>query len=208
MRNIRRPLTVAFATAALALATVAIASGPSLAQSKQPAKQAAPAPEPAPPKQIALTEKQVEGFIAANKEIGPIMERAAKSRSAKPDPKIAADLDAVAKKNGFASFAEFDEVASNIGIVMASYDAEAKKFGDPKALIQKEIAAVQADKAMPAKDKKETLAELNDALKSAQPVEIPGNITVVTKYVDQLQPPAEQPAPQAAPSAPKQAPKR
>jgi hypothetical protein len=40
---------------------------------------------------------------------------------------------------------------------------------------------------MPAKDKKEALADLNDALKSPGPaIENKGNIDLVTKYYDKL----------------------
>ena len=47
-------------------------------------------------------------------------------------------------------------------------------------MLKAQIAQVQADKKMPAKDKKEALAELNEALKTpAPPIENKGNIDLV-----------------------------
>jgi hypothetical protein len=54
-------------------------------------------------------------------------------------------------------------------------------------VLKAQIAAVQADKKMPAKDKKAALAEMNEALKSPAPaIENNGNIDLVTKYYDKL----------------------
>ncbi len=62
-------------------------TGAALAQGKQaPAKQAAPAPEPAGPQQIALTEAQVNGFITVTPDITKITEKL----EAEPDQKTMA----------------------------------------------------------------------------------------------------------------------
>lgn len=56
-----------------------------------------------------------------------------------------------------------------------------------EAVIKQQIAAVQADKKIPAKDKKVALDELNGALKQPQPaIENKGNIDIVAKYYDKL----------------------
>ena len=53
--------------------------------------------------------------------------------------------------------------------------------------IKSQIAEVQADKKMPPRDKKEVLADLNEALKSPAPqIENKGNIELVAKYYDKL----------------------
>ena len=50
-----------------------------------------------------------------------------------------------------------------------------------------QIAQIQADKKMPAKDKKEALADLNEAMKTpVPPIENKGNIDLVAKYYDKL----------------------
>ena len=106
--------------------------------------------------------------------------------NAKPDPKVDAQLDAVAKKNGFASYDEYNYVVDNISLVIGGFDPRPKNVG-AEAVLKAQIAQVQADKKMSAKDKKEALAELNEALKSPAPaIENKGNIDLVAKYYDKL----------------------
>ena len=106
--------------------------------------------------------------------------------NAKPDPKITAQLDAVAKKNGFASYDEYNNVVDNISLVLGGFDPATKKYVGAEAVIKAQIAQVQADKKMSAKDKKEALADLNDALKSpAPPIENKGNIDLVGQILRQ-----------------------
>jgi hypothetical protein len=191
MREIFRPAACALSVACLALALSAVSSGEVLAQAKQaPPKQAAPAAPPAqqeapPIKQMALTEKQVEGVLAAQKDIDAITDKI--PENAKPDPKVDAQLDAVAKKNGFASYDDYNNVVDNISLVLGGFDPATKKFVGAETVIKAQIAQVQADKKMSAKDKKETLADLNEALKSPPPaIQNKGNIDIVAKYYDKL----------------------
>src|SRR5437899_1887282 len=112
MREIARPLVRALSLACLAATIAVLSSGEVLAQAKQaPPKQMAPAQAAPPPpqqeaplKQIALTEAQVQGVLSAAKEMDPIVEKI--PENAKPDPKITAQLEAVAKKSGFSSYDE------------------------------------------------------------------------------------------------------
>ena len=116
MREIVRPVAVALSIACLAVSIAILSTGSALAQAKQqmaPA-QAAP-PQEAPVKQMALTEKQVEGVVASSKEMDAITDKI--PENAKPDPKINAQLAAVAKKYGFASYEEYNDVTDNIGPV-------------------------------------------------------------------------------------------
>ena len=136
---------------------------------------------------MALTEKQIEGVLAASKDMDAIT--AKMPENAKPDAKVMAQLDAVAKKNGFASFDEYSNVTDNISMVMAGIDPATKKYVGNEAVIKAQIAEVQADKKMSAKDKKEALDDLNDALKHPAPtIENKGNIDLVVKYYDKLAP--------------------
>ena len=193
MREIFRPAACALSAACLALALSAISSGEVLAQAKQaPPKQSAPA-QAAPPaqqeapaiKQFALTEKQIEGVLAAQKDVDAITDKI--PDNAKPDPKVDAQLDAVAKKNGFAGYDEYNTVVDNISLVLGGFDPATKKFVGAEAVLKAQIAQIQADKKMSAKDKKEALADLNEALKSPPPaIENKGNIDLVAKYYDKL----------------------
>jgi hypothetical protein len=136
-------------------------------------------------KQIALNDKQVEGFIAAQKDMSAVAEKM-QGNADKPDPKVQAELEDIAKKHGFANFAEYDDVAANISMVMAGIDPQSKAFTEPKVAIQKEIEEVKNDKSIPEKEKKQMLDELSEALKSAQPIAHPGNIDLVKKYYDKI----------------------
>jgi hypothetical protein len=194
MREIARPVVRALSLACLAVALAALSSGDVLAQAKQapPPKQAAPtqaAPPPpqqeAPLKQIALTDAQVQSVLAAAKEMDPITEKI--DENAKPDPKITAQLEGIAKRFGFAGYEDYNTVVDNITLVLSGFDPTSKKYVGAEAVIKAQIAQVQADKKMSPKDKKEALADLNDALKSPQPaIANKGNIDLVTKYYDKL----------------------
>ena len=193
MREIFRPAACALSVACLALAMSAASSGEVMAQAKQaPPKQAAPAQAAPPPpqqeaplKQIALTEAQIQGVLAASKEMDPITEKI--PENAKPDPKITAQLEGIAKKNGFASYDDYNLVIDNISLVLGGFDPATKKYVGAETVMKAQLAQIQADKKMSAKDKKEALADLNDALKSPPPaVENKGNIELVSKYYDKL----------------------
>src|SRR5437868_10895763 len=141
MREIVRPLaralslvSLALAMACLALAIAALSGSDVLAQAKQaPPKQMAPAQAAPPPpqqqaplKQIALTEAQVQAVLAATKEMDPITEKI--PENAKPDPKVTAQLEAIAKKNGFASYDDYNLAIDNISLVAGGFDPATKKY--------------------------------------------------------------------------------
>jgi len=137
-------------------------------------------------RQIELTEKQVQGVIAAQKDVAAIFD---KLQGPPPDelpPKVLAELDAAAKKHGFKDFNDYDEVTSNITMVMTGMDAKTKVFTDPAIAIKEEIQEVTANKALPAEERKQMLEELNEALKAAQPIQFPGNIELVKKHYDKI----------------------
>ena len=135
-------------------------------------------------KQIALTDAQIESFIAAEKEMAPIIAKA--PQGDQPDPKIMEQLEAVAKKYKFANYAEFDDVDENIGLVMSGIDPDTKKYVGPDAVLKKEIAAIDSEN-LPPNDKKGQLDELESELKSPpDPVQFPANIDLVVKNYDRL----------------------
>src|SRR5262249_33167510 len=136
-------------------------------------------------KQIALTDKQIDGVLAAQKDMDAITEKLPENTA--PDQKVLAQLDGVAKKYGFASYDEYNNVVDNISLVLGGFDPATKKYVGPEAVIKAQIAQLEADKKMSAKDKKEALGELNDALKTPAPaVQNKGNIDLVGKYYDKL----------------------
>jgi hypothetical protein len=176
VRKLIRPFAAAVCIACLAVSNFTISNHRAMAQG-----------QPAPPavKQMALTKKQIEGVIAAQKEMDEINEQ--QSEKAKPYLIVAEQLESAAKKNGFASYDEYINVVDNISIVLAGFDPTTKKFIGSEALIRSQIAQVRADKNLPAKDREVALDELNNALKaSAPPVENKGNIDLVAEYYDRL----------------------
>lgn len=193
---IRTPMTTVFAVAAAGLFALATTSGAAFAQAakqQQPAKQAAPQPPQAPAaKQIALTEKQLDGVVASQKDFDAVGndEKAAKPSGKSTDKagaNVLAKLDDVSKKYGFANYADYTVVLDNIGLVIGGFDPKTKTYVGTQAVIKQQIAEIQADKKMPANEKKEALEELNQALKSPPPaVENKGNIDLVGKYYDKL----------------------
>ena len=115
-------------------------------------------------KQIKLTEKQIQSFMAAYEDIAKVYDGA---ESDKPeDPKVEAQAAAVAKKRGFASLAQYDDVSMNITMIMSGIDPQTKKFTEPPEQIKNEIAA----------------------LKNARPIQFKENIALVLQYFDQLAP--------------------
>jgi hypothetical protein len=185
MRALLRPALTALSVACLISAASLASSGAALAQAKQqPAPQAAPA-QPPVLKQIALTDKQIEGVLAAQKDMDAITEKLPENTA--PGQKVMGQLEAVAKKYGFASYDDYNNVVDNISLVLGGFDPATKKYVGQEVVLKAQIAQIQADKKMPAKDKKEALDELNQALKTPAPaIENKANIDLVGKYYDKL----------------------
>ena len=132
-------------------------------------------------KQIKLSDKHVEGFIKAQNDLNTIADKL-QSDSEEPDEKLQAELDAIAKNNGFASFDELDEVAANISMVMAGIDPETGDYTDPVELLKKEIEEIKGDSSIPEKEKKQMLEEMQEALEMTPALEHPENVQVVKKH--------------------------
>ena len=184
MRKFVRPLAAILPI----ICIVFVLGGDGVAQTKPlaaPVQASPPSAQSPALKQMALTDKQIEGVLAAQKEMDAVTEKL--PDDSRPDPKVTAQLDAIAKKNGFASYDEYNDVIDNISLVLGGIDPATKKYVGPEAIIKAQIAQIQADNNMPANDKKQALADLNEALKApSPPIENKGNIDVVVKYYDRL----------------------
>jgi hypothetical protein len=144
----------------------------------------ATAQEPQDIKQIKLTEKHIQGFIAADDEMAKVYGANADNS----DPNVKAQGELVARKNGFTTIAEYDDVSRNIAIIMSGIDQQTKKFTEPPERVKQEIAALKADKSVSEASKKEELARLEAALKRIKPIQFKENIELVRKHYDQLVP--------------------
>src|SRR5262249_52792938 len=109
MRALLRPAFTALSVACLLSAASLASSHSAFAQAKQqPAPpQAAPAQEQQPTlKQIALTDKQIESVLDAQRDMDAVTAKL--PENAAPDQKVMAQLDAAAKKHGFASYEDYN----------------------------------------------------------------------------------------------------
>jgi len=177
MRRLIRPVLTALSIACTAASFASLSADRALAQQAGGEQL----------KQMALTQKQLDGVVAAQADMEALTSKM--QPNAKPDPKVLAQLEAVAKKNGFASSDEYYSVMDNISLVYGGIDPASKKYVGSEAVIKAQIAEVNADKKMAAKDKKEALDQLNQALKEPEPpVQNKGNIDLVVKNYDKLAP--------------------
>jgi hypothetical protein len=135
--------------------------------------------------QIKLTEKHIQGFMAAFRDMAKLYDDADPD---KPDPKVEAQAGAIAKKSGFASLAEYEDASMNIAMIMYGIDPQTKKFTEPSEQIKNEIATLQGDQSVPEAEKRDGLMQLEAALKDAKPVQFKQNIGLVLKYFDKLAP--------------------
>ena len=136
--------------------------------------------------QVKLTEEQVKGFISAQKDLADISTKLEQAGD-KPDDALQNELEAVAKKHGFSSFQELDDVAASVSTVMAGLDPETGEFTDPQDAMKKELADIEADKEIPADEKKLLIEELNEAIKTTPPIAHKENIDLVKKYRTEIE---------------------
>jgi hypothetical protein len=136
-------------------------------------------------KQVKLTEKHIQGFMAAYDDIAKLYYGADPD---KRDPKVDAQAAAVAKKNGFASLAQYEDVSMNITMIMFGIDPQTKKFTEPPEQIKDAIAALSSDKSLQEAEKKEGVAQLETAFTMVKPIQFKENIALVLKYFDKLIP--------------------
>ena len=134
---------------------------------------------------MALTDKQIEGVLAARRK----WMRSPTSCPTTPSRirRWLAQLDAVAKKNGFASYDGIHNRRRQISLVLGGFDPATKKYVGAEAVIKAQIAQVQADKKMSAEGQegsaRRTQRGVEDAAARDQNK---ANIDLVTKYYDKL----------------------
>lgn len=137
-------------------------------------------------KQIELNDKLVSAFIAAQKDFAPLSSKLAEGGD-KPDASLTAQLEEIAKKNGFANFEEFEDVGANITIVLDGLDRSNGTYTDPAEKMKKELEEIKADASIPAEDKKLAVDDLTQEIAAAQPLKFKGNIDVVKKHIAELE---------------------
>ena len=139
-----------------------------------------------PIKQIKLTEAQVKSFIAAQPDLATVAPKLQEAGDTIA-PALQTELDDIAKKHGFASFAELDDVAANISIVMAGLDSKSGEFTEPVEALKKELTDVTADASIPDGDKKELIQELNEAISTTPRLEHLENVGLVKAHRQEIE---------------------
>lgn len=137
-------------------------------------------------KQMQLTDKQIESFIAAQKDFAPLASKLLEGGE-KPDDTLTAELETVAKKHGFANFAEYEDVGANISIVLEGLDRKSGTYTDPVDKMKKELEDIKADSSIPEEDKKLAIDDLNQEIAAAQPLKFKDNIDVVKKHREAIE---------------------
>ena len=137
-------------------------------------------------KQVKLTDKQIEGFIAAQKDMAAVAEkmqgdcRQARSQGA------GASSRASPRSTALPASHEYDDVAANISDGDGRHRSADQGVHRAEGRHPEGDRGGQGDKSIPEKEKKQMLEELNEALKTAQPIQYPSNIELVKKYCDKI----------------------
>ena len=95
-------------------------------------------------------------------------------------------MEKAAKAAGLKDYADYDEIAANIGFVLQGFDPGKKSFVGHKAMLEAEIAREKADKSLSERERAEALKELNDELENVDEVQYAENVTLVAKHYDEL----------------------
>jgi len=128
----------------------------------------------------------MQNFIAAQKLIDPIASRY--EFADKVDPAVLSQVEKIAKSNGFASLEELGDVAFTISIVLAGLDRQTGQFTDVPERIKKAMEELEQGKQWPWSQeyKDQTLAQMQEDLKTAAPLQFKENVALVRKYQKQL----------------------
>jgi hypothetical protein len=172
------------ATCALTLLIAFTAmSGQAQGQTKPAASpQSTPRKEVVDVEQIPLTERQVQGAIAAAPGVKETTEAAAEGIN-ELLPETVSKLDVVAKKNGLASYQEFLLVWNNLSVVASGFDSTTRKYVGRAARIKKDVAKIRADTKMSAEDKRDAIRAVDFASPAPR---YKVNIDLVAKYYDRM----------------------
>lgn len=136
-------------------------------------------------RQVKLTEKHIKSFISAQKQLAPLASKL-ESSADKPDPALQGQVQQIAKSNGFSGVDELAEVGANISIVLAGLDPQTGQFTEPPDLIRKEMEQVKQDTQLSQQDKDQALSDMQEALKTATPLQYKENVALVKKYQKEL----------------------
>ncbi len=157
----------------VASAVIIVSSAAAMAQGQPPA-----------PKQVPITDAQVQQMLAAKGDLDAIDAKYGNDKSEAADKKAMAEAEVAVQKAGFkGGLAEFDNVAFSVGVVLGALDENNTMMSKDQivARTRKEIET----SAMPDAEKKKALVEME---KSIGEIETPlaANIEIVKKQSAKL----------------------
>jgi hypothetical protein len=136
--------------------------------------------------QVELTDALMKRFLAMQSDLVALGKQIEGTEQEETDV-LKSKLTELAKKNGFATFEEFDDVASTISLVMEGLDPDTKEYVDPKESIAADIEDAKKDTTLTEAERKEVIADLEEARRTTPDVKYPGNIEMVRKYAEQIE---------------------
>lgn len=136
--------------------------------------------------QMLLSEKQVMGLAAAQKDLAAIAKRL-DGLADDTEVSVKGELDDVAAKHGFKDFDELDQVSANVQIVLDGIDPETGEYQDPIIGLKEELEEVRVDTTLKPDEKKSLIEELEEAVASLPALKYKENIALVQKHRDLIQ---------------------
>ncbi len=136
------------------------------------------------PSQIVLSQKLIENYISVQADLNPLIEEI-HGRAPYSDPKLHAEIDAIAKKHGFSDFTELDNTSFSINIILINIDFEAGEHIDSKKMYQKELEDLKSDSTIPKADQEQLIEELEKVIAMTEDVLVE-NVELVMQNRDKL----------------------
>ncbi|MFM7083918.1 MAG: hypothetical protein ACKOW3_02780 [Hyphomicrobium sp.] len=136
-------------------------------------------------KQIKLTDKLVQGYITAQKDLEPLSNQDTGEEEDLMET-LQPKMEEIAVKNGFEDLKELQIVGSNISYILYGIDRKTGAYTEAVDKMKMELEALKADTSIPEEDKKYAIEALNNDISNAQPLQFKENIEVVRKYLAEL----------------------
>jgi opacity protein-like surface antigen len=140
--------------------------------------------QPAPPKQVALTDAHIKQMIDVKGVLDAIDAKYGNDKSEAADKKAMAEAEAAVQKAGFkGGLNEFDNIAFSVGVVLGSLD-------DNNTLMSKEQIIARTTKEieaanMPAAEKAKAMADMKRGIGEME-APMPANVEIVKKQAAKL----------------------
>ena len=135
--------------------------------------------------QIELTEAHIKGYLNAGQKLAELFDRIDKA-GGEPDAKLQAEMDQLAKDNGFKSLEEMELAVSNISFIMSGFGDDNQTYTEPVEALKQELAEIKADNSLKPDEKEQLVRSIEESIKLTPKVKYANNVVLVKKYFPQL----------------------